>query len=354
VTRPTGISDFGRLADGRPVSRIVLGEPPGPVLHLLDLGATAHRLEVTGADGHRRNVLLGHATPADYLASTDYIGATVGRYANRIAKGRFSIDGEPIRVGTHDRGNHLHGGPDGFDRRLWEVAEHSPEHVTLELLSPDGDQGFPGNLRARATYSVDGRGVRIALEATTDASTVVNLTSHAYFNLDGEDAGSVDEHLLQISAEEYLPVDPTGIPVGRCVPVAETPFDFREPRPIGVAVRSAHEQIAWARGVDHNFALSGKTRDAQPEHNPAAVLVSRRSGIRLEVGTDQPGLQVYTGNFLDGGRRSSTGRLLRQGDGIALEPQLFPDAPNRPEFASAVLRPGETYRSNITWLLGTP
>jgi aldose 1-epimerase len=346
VTRPTGISDFGGLADGRSVRRVVLGEPPGPVLHLLDLGATAHRLEVAGTDGRRRNVLLGHAAPKAYLASTDYIGGTVGRYANRIAQGRFTLDGAPVRVGAHDRGNHLHGGPDGFDRRLWEIAEHSPDHVVLELLSPDGDQGFPGNLRARATYAVDDSGVHITLEATTDATTVVNLTSHAYFNLDGEDSGSVDEHLLQVSAEEYLPVDPTGIPLPRCAPVEGTPFDFREPTLIGPAVRSGHEQVAWARGIDHNLALNGD--------GPAAVLESPRSGIRLRVVTDQPGLQVYTGNFLDGGCRSSTGRLLRQGDGIALEPQLFPDAPNRPEFDSAVLRPGETYRSNITWLLDTP
>lgn len=350
MSRSSHLEEFGRLADGRSVHRVVLGEPPGPVLHLLDLGATAHRLEVTGADGQRRNVLLGHETPEAYLASSDYIGGTVGRYANRIAEGRFTLEGAPVRVGAHDRGNHLHGGPDGFDRRLWAIAEHSPDHVVLELLSPDGDQGFPGNLRARATYRVDGDGVHITLEATTDASTVVNLTSHAYFNLDGEDSGSVDEHLLQVSAEEYLPVDRTGIPLGRCVPVEDTPFDFREPTRIGPAVRSGHGQVVWARGIDHNFALNGNGDGPAG----AAVLESPRSGIRLEVVTDQPGLQVYTGNFLDGGRRSSTGRLLRQGDGIALEPQLFPDAPNRPEFASALLQPGETYRSNITWLLGTP
>ena len=339
-------SEFGRLDDGRPVRRVVVGTAPGPELHLLDLGATTHRLEVTGSDGRRRNVLLGHATPQDYLASTDYIGGTIGRYANRIAGGRFELDGGKIQVGAHDRGNHLHGGPDGFDRRLWDVVELSPGQAVFELLSPDGDQGFPGNLRARATYTVDGDGVQITLEATTDASTVVNLTSHAYFNLDGEDAGSVDDHLLQVAAEAYLPVDPTGIPLGECVPVAGTPFDFRKPTPIGPAVRSGHEQVAWARGVDHNFALNGSAVTG-----PAAVLASTRSGIRLEVVTDQPGLQVYTGNFLDGGRRSSTGRLLRQGDGIALEPQVFPDSPNRPGFASAELRPGETYRSNIAWRL---
>ena len=326
--------------------KLVIGAAPGPELHLLDLGATAHRLEVSGSDGRRRNVLLGHAAPDGYLTSTDYIGGTIGRYANRIANGRFVLDGRTIQVGAHDRGNHLHGGPDGFDRRLWDVADLSSDHVVFELLSPDGDQGFPGNLRARTTYTVGDEGVRITLEATTDAVTVVNLTSHAYFNLDGEDSGSVDEHLLQVSAEEYLPVDRTGIPVGECVPVAGTPFDFRSATLIGPAVRSEHEQVAWARGIDHNFAL-----DRRALAEPAAVLESTRSGIRLEVVTDQPGLQVYTGNFLDGSRRSSTGRLLRQGDGIALEPQVFPNTPNRPESASAVLRPGETYLSTIAWRL---
>jgi len=335
---------FGLLADGRLVRRLVLGEPPGPVLHLLDLGATVHRLEVTGGDGRRRNVVLGHGTAQAYLASSDYLGGTIGRYANRIADGRFTLAGAAVQLGTHDRGHHLHGGPDGFDRRLWSVLEHGARHAVLALDSPAGDQGYPGTLRAIVRFDVTDGAVRIAFEATADASTVVNLTSHAYFNLDGDASGTVDAHRLQILADEYTPVDATGIPLGDHLPVAGTPFDFRTPVPVGRAVRHHHEQVVMARGIDHNFVLRGNG------WRTAAVLESRRTATRLELSTDQPGLQVYTGNYLDGSSsRSTDGRLYRQGDGIALEPQLFPDSPNRPAFPSAVLNPGETYRASMEW-----
>jgi aldose 1-epimerase len=343
---------FGAMPDGRSVHRIVLGSPPGPVLHLLDLGATVHRLEVTGGDGHRRNVALGHPTPADYLDSGDYLGGTIGRYANRIARGRFVLDGHEVVVGTHDRGHHLHGGPDGFDRRLWAIAEHGDRHAVLVLISPDGDMGFPGTVHATARFDVLPDAVRIGLEATTDAPTPVNLTSHTYFNLEGDGSGTVDDHHLLLEADQYTPVDATGIPLGGHADVDGTPFDFRRARQLGPAVRADHEQVALARGIDHNVVVRGQGR------RTAAVLSSVRTGTRLEVRTDQPGLQVYTGNFLDGSGRSSTGTRYRQGDGIALEPQLFPDSPNRPDFPSAVLRPGETYRSTIelrfSVLTGTP
>jgi aldose 1-epimerase len=337
------VSSAGNLPDGRGVQWIVLGRAPGPVLTLLDLGATVRGLEITGGDGVRRAVVLGQATPAEYLESTDYLGGTIGRYANRIRAGRFSLDGHEVRVGTHDRGNHLHGGPDGFDRRVWHLEEHDDVHARLSLESPDGDQGFPGALVAGVTFTVLDDGVRVELTATTDAPTVVNLTSHAYFNLDGPGAGTVDDHLLRVRAEEYTPVDRTGIPLGGHAPVADTAFDFREPRPIGPAIRSGEEQVRLARGIDHNYVLSGDGL------RPVATLASPRTATALELLTDQPGLQVYTGNFLDGSRPSAAGGTYRQGDGIALEPQLFPDTPNRPEFGSAVLRPGETYASTLEW-----
>src|SRR3954451_435772 len=207
-------SEFGRLPDGTQVRVLVLGTPPGPVLELLDLGATVHRLEVTGGDGVRRNVTLNHDSAAAYLESTTYFGATVGRYANRIAGGRFELDGEAIQVGVNDRGNHLHGGPDGFNRRLWTVAEHGPDEARLTLVSPDGDQGFPRTLRVSARFRPTSDSVQIDFEATTDRPTVVNLTNHAYFNLDGDSAATVDEHLLELAADRYTPVDPAGIPVG--------------------------------------------------------------------------------------------------------------------------------------------
>ena len=316
--------EFGILPDGTPVRRLVLGTAPGPVLHLLDLGATAHRLEVTAGDGVRRNVLLGLDSPQAYLESDAYLGGTIGRYANRIAGGRFELEGTAVQVAANERGNHLHGGPDGFDRRVWDVVEQDDTAATLELLSPDGDQGFPGALRARARFEVHASGVAITLSAETDATTVVNLTSHAYFNLDGEGAGTIDDHLLTLVADEYTPVDPDGIPLGAHRSVAGTPYDFRGARRLGSG-----------RGIDHNFVVRGEGV------RTVAVLDSPASRLRMELVSDQPGLQVYTGDGLGGG--------LTPRGGVALEPQLFPDSPNRPHFPPATVRPGETYRSTIRW-----
>lgn len=341
------ITDFGEHPDGRAVRRISIGEPPGAVLHLLDLGASVHRLEVACGDGRRRNVVLGHATPAQYLASTDYIGGTIGRYANRIAGGRFELDGDTVELATHDRGNHLHGGPDGFDRRMWDLVEHDHSRAVLRLVSPDGDQGFPGEVAATASFEVRADRVAITLAAVTDAPTVVNLTSHAYFNLDGDGAGTIDQHELAIRAQSYTPVDRSGIPSGGHAAVDGSPFDFRLARAIGCSLRKGHQQIEWARGIDHNYVIDGTGM------RTAATLESPSTCTRLELRSDQPGLQVYTGNFLDGARPSTDAGLYRQGDGIALEPQRFPDSPNRPDFPSSVLRPGETYRSEIEWVFSS-
>lgn len=326
---------------------LTIGGEPGPVVEVLALGATIHRMVVGCGDGERRNVVLGHPDAAERLASGDYVGGTIGRYANRIAAGRFVLDGEEVRVGTHDRGHSLHGGPDGFDRRVWDVVSHSPDEVVLSLVSPDGDQGFPGTVTATVRYRVDADVVSVGMEAVTDAPTVVNLTNHAYLQLDGEGAGRVDDHLLTVEADAYTPVDGTGIPLGDHAPVDGTPLDLRTPTRIGDAVRAEHPQVAAARGIDHNYVVRGTGL------RPAAVLVSPRTRTRVELWTDQPGLQVYTGNALDGSRRGTGGGRYRQGDGVALEPQLFPDSPHRPDWPSAVLRPGETYRSRIEWRFGT-
>lgn len=323
------------------VSPVVLGAAPGPELHLLAFGATVHRLLVTGGDGVRRDVALSLPGPAELEASTHYLGGTVGRYANRIAAGRFDLDGERIEVGRNDRGNHLHGGPDGFDRRTWDVVERGSHRARLRLVSPDGDQGFPGELTVDAVFEVTADAVELTLSATTTRPTVVNLTSHAYLNLDG--GGSVDDHLLQVPAAAYTPVDPTGIPLGDHAPVDGTPFDLRRPTRIGDAVRSGHDQVVTARGIDHNLVVDGGG------WRPVARLDSPRTRTRVELWSDRPCLQVYTGNFLDGGVRARDGRLLRQGDGIALEPQLAPDSPNHPEWPSPVLRPGDRYRARTAW-----
>ncbi len=336
-TVPFGDSPLG------PVQLMTIGQEPGPVLELLDLGATVHRLWVTGGDGVRRNVVLGHATPGEYLDSTHYLGGTIGRYANRIASGRFSLEGSEVQVGRNDRGNNLHGGPDGFDRRLWTVEDSSERHVTMRLESPDDDQGFPGRLAVTARFETTEDSVWVRFEATTDATTVVNLTSHAYFNLDGEGTGPIDDQVLLVDSDDYLPVDDTGVPVGGMEPVEGTPFDVRRPTRLAEVVRGRHPQVVAAAGIDHNYAPRGAG------WRLVATLDSPRTRTRMELRSDQPGLQVYTGNGLDGLVPSTEGRLYRQGDGIALEPQLFPDSPNRPEFASPVLRPGETYRAALDW-----
>ncbi|GAA5141987.1 galactose mutarotase [Nocardioides marinquilinus] len=338
---------FGTTPEGRDVELLTIGTAPGPVLTVLTLGATAHRLEVEGGDGRRRDVVLGHGTVEERLASGDYVGGTIGRYANRIAGGRFELDGREVVVGAHDRGNSLHGGPDGFDRRVWDVVEHDASVVVLRLVSPDGDQGFPGTLTVEVRYEVDGDTVRVTHEATTDATTLCNLTNHAYLNLDGDGSGSADDHLLTVVADAYTPVDDTGIPLGAHAPVDGTPFDLRAPTRVGTASRTPHEQLVTSRGIDHNLVLTGWQPDGLLRH--AATLASPATGTTVELWCDQPGLQVYTGNFLDGSLRSTDGVAYRQGDGVALEPQRFPDSPHHPEWPSAVLEPGERYVARLEW-----
>ncbi|WP_169570689.1 aldose epimerase family protein [Nocardioides insulae] len=323
---------------------VVLGASPGPVLEVLRKGAAVHRLEVTGGDGVRRNVVLGHPSEHHYGRCGGHLGGTIGRYANRIAAGRFPLDGREVQVRTADRGNSLHGGPDGFDARMWELVERTGRYAVLRLESPDGDQGFPGRLRAEVRFTVDERSVQLDFRAVTDAPTPVNLTNHTYFNLDGEGAGSVDGHLLQVHADEYTPVDATGIPLDGHAEVAGTPFDFREPAGVGAAARSSHEQVRSARGVDHNLVVRGTGWRA------AAVLTSPATRTRMELWSDQPGLQVYTANFFDGTLPATGGGVYRQGDGLALEPQLFPDSPNNPAWPSAILRPQEVYRARHRWV----
>jgi galactose mutarotase-like enzyme len=327
---------FGESSRG-PVQVLSIGTEPGPVLEVLDLGATVHRLWVTGGDGVRRNVVLGHSTPEEYLVSEDYIGGTIGRYANRIAGGRFPLDGRTVEVATNEGANALHGGPEGFHRQVWRVEQHDQDRLALTLASPDGDQGFPGTLLARVVFEATAESVRVRFEAETDAPTVACLTSHAYLNLDGDGSGPVDDLRLRVSADRYLATDDELIPQD-LHDVAGTAYDLRTPVRLG-------ELIARTGGIDHNYALgTGPV---------AAVVDSPRTRTRLELLTDQPGLQVYTGVGLDGSRRSTTGVPYEQNAGIALEPQLFPDTPNRPEFGSAVLRPGERYAAALEWRFGT-
>ncbi len=339
------MTPFGELPDGRTVHRLRIGREPGLVVDLLDLGATLHRLEVPLADGPR-NVALGHSTVSDYLASTAYVGAVVGRYGNRIAHGHLPIDGVVHRLPTNDRGHTLHGGPDGFDRRLWEVVDHGPDHAELVLTSPDGDQGFPGELTARVRYEVDGDSLRLTWTARTTAPTPVNLTTHAYWNLDGEGSGAIEDHLLTVPSGLFAPTDATAIPLGHLAPVDGTPLDLRRPTRLGDVLRrdlppeQHDEQLVLSGGIDHSFVVPGQgVREV-------AVLESPAGGLRLRMASDQPAVQVYTGNKLDGTLRGTSGGSYEQGAGIALEPQLVSDSPHRTPaegWPSCLLRPGEDY-----------
>lgn len=340
-----GVRRFGLLADGREVRAYRLGQAPGVVLEVLDLGATVHRLEVTGGDGMRRNVCLGHATPEEYLTGHGYIGGTIGRFANRIAGGRFPLEGRTVRLGRNDRGNTLHGGPDGFHRRMWTVLSHDCTSLELRLVSPDGDQGFPGSVTVTATFAVQHDTVTLVLRACSEATTVVNLTQHLYLNLEGEGRGTADRHLLQVEADEYLPVDPTWIPVGPPEPVTTSTVDLRRPREVGSVVRILRARDG-AAGLDHTFLVRGTG------HRRVAVLSSRCTATAVSLFSDQPTVQVYSAGDFDGTERDSAGRPLARGAGIALEPQGFPNAPNRADFPSTVLRAGEEYTSRVAWIFG--
>ena len=325
-----------------------IGAEPGLVVEVRDLGATLHRLSVTGGDGERRNVALGHPTVEDQLACSHFLGGTIGRYANRIAQGRATVDGTEVELLTNDRGHHLHGGPHGLDKRPWTVLEQEPDRVLLEVESPDGDQGYPGTMVARAEFSVDGETLRLRLSATTDAPTLANLTSHVYLNLEGHDSGPVDDHTLMLPASSYVPIDATGIPDAGLVPVDGTPFDLRSPVRVGDAADDPHPQMAATGGFDHALVVEGSGLRLD------AVLESARSRTRMELWSDQPAVQVYSGNGLGDPERpapATDGGQYAVRGGIALEPELLPDTPHHPEWdlGSAVLRPGEHYAATIEW-----
>jgi aldose 1-epimerase len=303
------------------------------------------------------DVALGFSTLEDYIARSLYCGCVVGRYGNRIAYGRFTLDGHPYALATNNEPGglpcSLHGGNVGFDKVLWraEAAEVGGlPAVQLDYTSRDGEEGFPGTLRVRVTYSLTpDNGLRIDYAATTDAPTPVNLTNHAYFNLKGEGSGDILAHELQVRASHYTPVNPGMIPTGVISPVAGTPFDFTTARPIGARLGVADEQLARGSGYDHNFVLDR----AGPGLQLAATVYEPVSGRVLEVLTTEPGLQFYSGNFLAGTARGKAGRLYLEHGAFVLETQHFPDSVNQPQFPSTILRPGERYASSTVFRFTT-
>jgi aldose 1-epimerase len=338
------------MPDGNEVERIVLRGAEGFEAGIIPYGAVLHTLHVPDRNGRSDDIVLGHDTFDEYLAQRKFLGATVGRYANRIAGGQFALDGTTIKLDTNNGPNMLHGGNDGFDRKLWRIVEvrETPEPaVVMAYTSVDGERGFPGTVEARVTYRITGpTELALTLEATTDRPTVINLTNHSFFNLDGALSESqILDHRIRIVADHFLVTDTTSIPLpGPPHPVADTPFDFRQMHAIGSRIRGDDEQLRRGRGYDHNYCLlEGEGVRL------AARVESPRSGRVMELHTNQPGLQFYSGNFLDGTLCGKGERLYRQSDAFCLEPQVWPDTPNRPDFPSARLDPGRLYRHETVY-----
>ncbi len=310
----------------------------------MPFGAAIRELWAPGRGGERANVVLGFATAREYARSSGlYLGATIGRYANRIAGGAFELDGV-----VHELEGPLHGGPAGFDRRLWTVAETGADRAVFRYTSPDGEMGYPGTLDVQVAYSLAGGALRIDYRAETDRPTVLNLTNHPLWNLAGEGEGSIEEHLLTIGAGWYTPVDEELLPTGEILPVGGTPLDFRSATAVGARLDAGHGQLRHAGGYDHNLVLDRRGATGLVR---AARLEEPRSGRVLEIQTTEPGLQVYSGNFLCGDLVGTGGRPYLHRGGIALETQHFPDSPNNPDFPTTVLRPGDVFTSTTVYRL---
>lgn len=338
---------FGTTPEGVVVEAVTLRASNGISARIISYGATLQALLLPDRAGRSADVVLGYDMLADYVARPQFFGSTVGRYANRIAGARFTLDGKTHSLAANNGPNALHGGTKGFDKVVWTIAEVKSgpvASVTLTYVSPAGEEGYPGTLTSSVTYSLDdNRTLTTSYEATTDEPTIVNLTNHSLFNLAGVPADrSILDHRLTVNADTYTPVDATLIPTGELRSVAGTPFDFRQSTAIGARIRDASDaQIAIGRGYDHNFVLRGGVTSTP---KLAARVEDPISGRVVELFTTEPGVQVYTGNFLDGTTAGKSRVVYRQGDGLALEPQKFPDSPNHAAFPSARLDPGQTYR----------
>lgn len=350
-------STFGKLADGRAVPAVTLTNGKGVSATIIAYGATLQSVVMPDRAGKKADVAIGYDNIRDYIDTPQYFGSTVGRFANRIDKGRFTLDGRNYQTPVNNGPNSLHGGTQGFDKVLWEVVEvkSGPRqaYVTLRHVSRDGEMGYPGTLTAYATYTLDeSNALTIEYRATTDRATIVNITNHAYWNLSGEgSANGAMGHVVTIPAETYLPTDAGAIPTGEFKRVAGTPFDFRKPMAVGDRVRDARDQqLVFGRGYDHNWVIGRKVTNNQ--HLMARVS-DPASGRGFELWSNQPGLQFYSGNFFDATSSGKSKRIYRMGDAIVMEPQIFPDTPNQPKFGSARLEPGQTYRNVMTYRFST-
>ena len=346
-------SAFGKMKDGQPVGLYTLTNTGGMEVAITNYGGIVVSIKAPDRSGKFADVVLGFDTFDAYLNNTPFFGALVGRYGNRIAKARFTLDGHEYHLAANDNGNTLHGGLKGFDKRLWNAKDVSTKEVpALELtyLSKDGEEGFPGNLSVTVTYSLTPKNeLKIDYAATTDKDTVLNLTNHSYFNLAGQGEGDILSHLMMINGDRFTPVDATLIPTGELKSVAGTPLDFRKPTAIGARIDADDQQIKFGRGYDHNFVLNRKGG----ELILAARVTEPSSGRVLEVLTTQPGLQFYTGNFLDGTIHGKVGKVYPRRSAFCMETQRFPDSPNQPQFPTTVLKPGKHFQSTTVFRFST-
>ena len=345
---------YGTTTDGKSVDEYTLTNANGIEVKIINYGGVITSVRVPDRNGTLGNVVLGCATLADYETKSAYFGALIGRYGNRLANGIFTLGGKTYTVANNNGPNGLHGGLKGFDKQVWAAKEAQIDTgVGLELtyVSADGEEGYHGTLSVTVVYSLtEDNGLRINYRATTDQTTVVNLTNHSYFNLAGNGAGAIYDHILQLNADHYTPVNATLIPTGDIAPVAGTPFDFRAAKRIGTGIRSGHEQIVFGRGYDHNLIVNHQTEGSL---DMAARVYEPTTGRVMHVWTIEPGVQFYTGNFLDGSVIGSSGGMYRQGDAFCLETQHFPDSPNQLHFPTTTLNPGETYQTTTVYQFTT-
>jgi len=341
----TTAAPFGKLKDGTEVNLYTLTNSKGAKASFTNYGGRLVSLLVPDKTEKLTDVVVGFKNAAAYESSTEpYFGATIGRFGNRIAKGKFTLDGKEYTLFTNNGPNTLHGGKKGFQDVVWQANQTDDHTLELTYLSKDMEEGFPGNLKLKVTYVfTNANELWMDYEATTDKKTIINLTNHAFFNLNGEGSGSILNHILQINADQFTPVDATLIPTGKIVTVANTPFDFRQPTAIGARIKQKNEQLQNGGGYDHNYVLNTSNGG---EMNKAATVIGDKSGIMMEVSTQEPGLQFYSGNFMQSQNTFKGGSKDDFRTAFCLETQHFPDAPNQPQFASTVLEPGNTYKTS--------
>ncbi len=339
---------FGTTPEGAQVEQFTLKNEQGMEVKIITYGGRITSLKVPDQYGNFEDVVLGFNNLEQYLKENPFFGALIGRYGNRIAQGKFSLDGEEYTLAQNNGENHLHGGEKGFDKVIWSVKESSePNTLVLSYISEHMEEGYPGRLETVVTYTLnEDNSLDVEYEATTDRMTIVNLTQHAYFNLSGDFSKTILDHMVQINSDEFVPVNGSLIPTGKLMSVAGTPFDFRKPKAIGKEINASHEQLALANGYDHTWVLNEQDSGMRF----AASAVHPESGRKLEVFTNEPGMQFYTGNFLDGTLPLQYGEgNYERRSGFCFETQHYPDSPNQENFPSVILEPGETYSSKTSF-----